>query len=163
MRICIRYAGAKEDAEQLVHDGFIKIFASLPQYQYLGSFEGWMKRIVVRLCIDHIRAQNAQKNEVEHNTVYNDYAHADERHYTDNSILQKIGVEELVILINRLPAKQRMVFNLHVFEDYSHKEIAPLLQISENHSYWLLHQARKQLKDALQHYNNKKTLKHEPE
>lgn len=163
MRICVRYAGNREDAEQWVHDAFVKIFASLHKYEQLGSFEGWMKRITVRLCIDLLRAQNAQKNEVDNKTIYNEHEYADKNYSTDNGILQKIAAEDILELISALPAKQKMVFNLHVFEDYSHKEIAPMLQITENHSYWLLHQARKQLRETLQQKTKKKTLKHEPE
>lgn len=161
MRICVRYATTKEDAEQWVNDGFIKIFASLTQYQYLGSFEGWMKKIMVRFCIDQLRSQNAQKHGVENNTIYNEHEFTDNSHYVDNNIIQKIGADDLTRIINTLPEKQKMVFNLHIFEDYSHKEIAPLLQITENHSYWLLHQARKQLKNILQH-TKKQELKYEP-
>lgn len=161
MRICVRYTTSREDAEQWVHDGFVKIFASLPQYQYLGSFEGWMKKIMVRLCIDQIRTLNTQKHGVENNTIYNEHQFTDTSHYVDNHIVQKIGADDLIRIINSLPEKQKMVFNLHVFEDYSHKEIAPLLQITENHSYWLLHQARKQLKNILQQ-TKKPELKYEP-
>lgn len=162
MRICVRYSKNELDAEQWVHDGFIKIFGCLSQYQFLGSFEGWLKKIMVRFCIDQIRAQNRQKNEVENNTVYNDHSYTDNDHFIDNHVLEKFSAEDMTSVINNLPDKQRMVFNLHVFEEYSHKEIAPMLQITENHSYWLLHQARKQLRETLQKQVPKKTLKYEP-
>lgn len=150
MRICIRYASGREDAEQWVHDGFLKIFGSLHSYQRLGSFEGWMKRIMVRLCIDQLRAQNTKKFAIENNTVYADNDMPESSSYVNNDFLAKTDAEDLVRLINTLPDRQKLVFNLIVFEDYTHKEVAEMLQITENHSYLLLHQARKQLRNNFQ-------------
>jgi len=150
MRICIRYASDREDAEQWVHDGFLKIFGSLHSYQHLGSFEGWMKRIMVRLCIDQLRSQNTRKFAIENNTVYADNDIPEGAGYVNNDFLAKTEAEDLVRLINTLPDRQKVVFNLIVFEDYTHKEVAELLQITENHSYLLLHQARKQLRNNIQ-------------
>ena len=161
MHICVRYAPAREDAEQWVHDGFIKIFSCLHLFRYQGSFDGWMKKIMVRMCIDQLRTQNTQKFGVENNTVYNDHDIADDQHYVNNDFLLKTDADALLQIINTLPDKQRAVFNLIVFEDYSHKEIATALDITENHSYHLLHQARKQLKNALQQQSEKKELKYE--
>lgn len=159
MRICIRYAPAREDAEQWVHDGFLKIFASLPTYQHLGSFEGWLKKIMVRLCIDQLRMQHTRKFATENSTFYN-YEHLPEGiHQVNNDFIEKTKAEDILGMINKLPDKQRVVFNLVVFEDYSHKETAELLQITENYSYLLLHQARKQLQESLS--QNGKKMKHE--
>lgn len=149
MRICMRYANNHEDAEQWVHDAFLKIFDTLHQYAGTGSFEGWLRKITVRVCIDQIRARNTRKNEMETHTVYGDQVAEARAPYVDNDSLHDISKEEVFRLLQRLPEKQRMVFNLVVFEAYSHKEIAVLLQITENHSYWLLHQARKQLKEII--------------
>lgn len=160
MRICIRYAHGREDAEQWVHDGFIKIFDRLPTYQHKGSFEGWVKRIMVRLCIDHLRAQNTRKFETENSTVYPDKEIAEDTYCVTNDFLAKTEAEDLLCMVNSLPDKQRVVFNLIVFEDYSHKEVASLLRITENHSYLLMHQARKHLKKTFQQQAEKK-LKHE--
>lgn len=160
MRICVRYATNKEDAEQWVHDGFVKIFASLPKYKHEGSFEGWLKKIMVRLCIDNLRTQNAQKHEIENNTVY-DSDPAPDVHYVHNDFTLKTDADDLLRIINLLPEKQKMVFNLIVFEDYTHKEVAALLNITENHSYLLLYQARQQLKTHLQKHVEKKEVKYE--
>lgn len=161
MRLAIRYAGSREDAEQWVHDAFLKIFGSLDKYSNLGSFEGWLKKITVRVCLDNLRKNNAQKNEVEMNTVYSDYNLEHHSGYIDNGVVSKMSTEDLLVLLNTLPEKQKTVFNLHVFEDYSHKEISALLSITENNSYWLLHQARKQLKENISTSNKKKELSHE--
>lgn len=155
MRICIRYASGREDAEQWVHDGFLKIFASLPTYRHQGSFEGWLKKIMVRLCIDHLRTKNTRKFETENSTVYYDQDLPDDTYHVSNNFLAKTEAEDLLHMISSLPDKQRVVFNLIVFEDYSHKEVSELLQITENHSYLLLHQARKQLKKTFQKQTEK--------
>ena|SRR6218665_3952102 len=161
MRLAIRYAGSREDAEQWVHDAFLKIFNSLDQYSNLGSFEGWIKKITVRVCIDNLRKNNAQKNEVELNTVYKDQDLADDAGYIHNEVVSKMSAESILALMNTLPEKQKTVFNLHIFEEYSHKEIAALLAITENNSYWLLHQARKNLKENITFSNKKKEVPHE--
>jgi RNA polymerase sigma-70 factor (ECF subfamily) len=160
MRICIRYAPTKEDAEQWVHDGFVKIFASLSSFGHQGSFEGWLKKIMVRLCIDKIRTLNTRKSEIDNTTVYDSDSVADVQ-YVHNDFVVKTDADDLLRIINLLPDKPKMVFNLIVFEDYTHKEVAALLQITENHSYLLLHQARQQLKTHFHNHVAKKDLKYE--
>lgn len=153
----MRYAGTVEDAEQWVHDAFLKIFTSLEQYAASGSFEGWVRKITVRLCIDRLREKKSRKNEVHYHTVYTIHESADTGHYISEDAVSRFTGEEVFRLLNMLPEKQKTVFNLIVFEAYSHKETAALLQISENHSYWLLHQARKQLKEIITLSEHKKT------
>jgi len=160
MRLAVRYAPGREDAEQWTHDAFLKIFNSLAQYGNLGSFEGWIKKITVRVCLDNLRKNNAQKNEVEMNTVYKDQDLAEQAGYIHNDVVSKMSAESILALLNTLPEKQKTVFNLHVFEDYSHKEIAILMDITENHSYWLLHQARKNLKENISCVQKKKEVPH---
>jgi len=161
MRVAIRYAASRQDAEQWVHDAFLKIFGSLAQYGFTGSFEGWVRKITVRVCIDNLRKNQAQKNEVESRTVYDDRDLADHAGYIPNDIFAKMNAESVLQLLQTLPEKQKTVFNLHVFEDYSHKEIATLMEITENHSYWLLHQARKNLKENIIFARKKKEVPYE--
>jgi len=160
MRIAIRYAANKEDAELWVHDAFLKIFNSLEKYSNLGSFEGWVKKVTVRVCIDNLRKDNAQKNEVIMNTIYNEDL-ADSAGYIRNDMFEKMDAEGVLALLNTLPERQKTVFNLNVFEGYNHKEIAALLNITENNSYWLLHQARKNLKENITISYKKKEVPHE--
>lgn len=160
MRIAIRYAANKEDAELWVHDAFLKIFNSLEKYSNLGSFEGWVKKVTVRVCIDNLRKDHAQKNEVVMNTIYNEDL-ADSAGYIHNDMFEKIDAEGVLALLNTLPERQKTVFNLNVFEGYNHKEIATLLNITENNSYWLLHQARKNLKENITISYKKKEVSHE--
>lgn len=157
MKIAIRYAPGREDAEQWVHDGFLKVFAHLGQFKNEGSFEGWIKRIMTRTCIDNLRSRNTLKFEVENNTVYSNYETPAHDPWVSNTVIRKFSSDEVLRLLHTLPEKQRVVFNLHVFEEYEHKEIASLLGITENHSYWLLFQARKKLKERFNGITEKKT------
>lgn len=157
MRIAIRYAPAREDAEQWVHDGFLKIFTHLGQFKNQGSFEGWIKKIMTRTCIDNLRSQNTLKFEVDNKTIYSNYEFPSHDTMISNTVFQKFSTEDVLHLLKVLPEKQRVVFNLHVFEEYEHKEIAGLLGITENHSYWLLYQARKKLKEKFAAVIEKKT------
>lgn len=157
MKIAIRYAGTKEDAEQWVHDGFVKIFAHLDQFRNQGSFEGWLKKIMTRTCIDQLRTSKSLRFEVDNNTVYSNYEHPNHEGFVANDIVEKFSTNDVLNLLRILPEKQKVVFNLHVFEAYNHKEIAGLLGITENHSYWLLHQARKNLREQCSSLTKNKT------
>ncbi|WP_162902856.1 RNA polymerase sigma factor [Taibaiella koreensis] len=157
MKVAIRYAGNREDAEQWVHDGFIKIFAHLKHFRNEGSFEGWIKKIMTRICIDQLRSSNALKFEVDNNTIYSNYELPTHEGFIDNEVLQKFSARDVLHLLNILPEKQKVVFNLHVFEGYNHKEIAEMLRITENHSYWLLHQARKTLRERCSNITSNQT------
>lgn len=157
MKVAVRYARAKEDAEQWVHDGFLKVFANLSQFRNQGSFEGWMRKIMTRTCIDQLRAARTLRFETEQHTVYSNYEIPAHEGFTDNTVISKLSAEDMLHLLHVLPEKQKVVFNMHVFEEYNHKEIAAMLEITENHSYWLLHQARKNLKEQCSSLIKKKT------
>lgn len=156
MKISVRYARNQEDAEQWVHDGFLKVFRSLDQFRHQGSFEGWIKKIMTRTCIDNLRSRNALKFEPDNNIVYSNYELPSHDNPVSNQVLQKLSTEDALRLITILPEKQKIVFNLHVFEEYNHKDIAGMLGITENHSYWLLHQARKNLREQYASLTEKK-------
>lgn len=161
MRICIRYAPNKEDAEQWVQDCFLKIFRNLSKYEAWGSFEGWIKSIVTRVCLDNIRKANTAAFEAEKYTVSTDKIEllADD-FSVRNEALHKYSGEEVIRLLQRLPEKQRVVLNLYVYEAYTHKEIAELLGIKENYSHWLLHQAKKELATII-NAHHPKSVNHE--
>jgi RNA polymerase sigma-70 factor (ECF subfamily) len=106
-----------------------------------------------RVCLDQLRAINAMKNEVDKNTIYNTDSHLLESPI-ENEIHRKLSAADIVHILKKLPEKQKVVFNLYVFEGYSHKEIADVLTITENHSHWLLFQARKTLKSILTNAHN---------
>lgn len=142
--ICLRYSRNKSEAEDVLQEGFIKIFMNIKKFRKEGSFEGWMKRIMVNTAL-----LNSRDN-LKH------YFHAD-----IDSLEQSLHVEsefeindnysakELMNLVQNLPDGYRMVFNLYVFDDYTHKEIAQMLGISEGTSKSQLARARKFLQNKI--------------
>ncbi|MDR2358979.1 MAG: sigma-70 family RNA polymerase sigma factor [Prevotellaceae bacterium] len=123
--VCLRYAGTREVARDLLHDGFIKVFNKIKTYRGEGSFEGWMRKLFVNMALEYLRKKDALKR-------YEDYPASIPA--ADYSVFEKISADELVEKIAVLPAGYRAVFNLYAIEGYSHQEIAALLHISESAS-----------------------------
>ncbi|MGV3630505.1 MAG: RNA polymerase sigma factor [Bacteroidota bacterium] len=140
--VCKRYCKDEQDAEDMLQDGFIKIFSSLDKYKHEGSFEGWVRRIFVNSCLDFLRKQKQ----------LGDTASLDDVSYKieDASFTNKtLEVEDLMQMIARLPKGYQVVFNLFAIEGYTHKEIAELLRISEETSKSQYFRARAHLKNYL--------------
>ena len=140
--ICYRYADNYEDAQDMLNEGFIKIFANLEKYEPNGSFEGWMKRIMANAAVDFQRKYHS------HNDMLSveDLPYVSMNLYDENNALAKLSNDELLQLIQKLPPTSRMVFNLYVFENYSHAEISSMLNMKEGTSHWHLNFARNKLK-----------------
>ncbi len=138
--ICLRYLKNKEEAEDIFTNGFIQIFSNLKSYSGKGSFEGWMKKIMVNECLMEIRKSSDSKNFIE----IEDFPLS-----APETIFSELGVQEILKLIHELPVQQRTVFNLYVFEDYSHEEIAKEMGISIGGSKSQLSRARKKLQDLI--------------
>ncbi|MCX6257512.1 MAG: RNA polymerase sigma factor [Bacteroidia bacterium] len=155
--ICLRYSGAMSDAEDLMHEGFIKVFTNIKQYSGKGSFEGWMKRIFINLSITYFHKKQKHSHfqsldEVKEINLQNAVTDENEEPGTGvKSVIMstEFSVDEIQKAVNELPDGYRMVFNLYVFENYSHKEIADLLKIKENTSKSQLARARKSLQQKL--------------
>jgi len=145
MNVCMRYAMCVEDAEQLLQDGFLKIFNHIQHYKGVGSFEGWMRRIMVNNCLDYLRSKDT-RNKM--NTAHQDIAENNTLSI-EAHVLQAMEYKELLNIIHTLPVTTKTVLNLYVFEGMPHKEIAQLLQISEGTSCWHMHQARKLLQEKI--------------
>jgi RNA polymerase sigma factor (sigma-70 family) len=146
MKVCARYARDMHDAEQLLNDGFLSIFTHISHYEGKGSFEGWMRRIMVNTCLDYLRSKylkNARQ------TALNPDLIEATAPVTGNLALSNLSFRELTALIQSLPAMTRTVFNLFVFEGFNHKEIAGMLDISEGTSSWHVHQGRKLLQQKI--------------
>jgi RNA polymerase sigma factor (sigma-70 family) len=154
MSICCRYATTSEDAEQWVHDGYIKIFNNAEKYSDKGSLEGWLKRIMVNTCLDNLRALKAQYNSP--NLYAKDTSAIGQDYSTTNEAILKMNAAGLLNIINQLPTTQRTIFNMYAVDGYSHKEIAQHLGIKEANSQWHLNQARNFLKGKLDVAVNKK-------
>jgi RNA polymerase sigma-70 factor (ECF subfamily) len=139
LKVCARYAKSMQDAEQLVNDGFLKIFTQVEHFKNAGSFPGWMQRIMVNTCLDYLRGTALKEEMAMH---VNAIPIEETNIPIDNEGIEHIEFKELVGIIQSLPAMTRTVFNLFVFDGYNHKEIGEQLTISEGTSHWHVHQAR---------------------
>ncbi len=140
--ICLRYVRQKEDASDILQDAFVRVFTNLKHYRGEGSFEGWIRRIMVNTAINHYKA----------NIRYSRDLSLDDARpagHIDNEALSRISTEELLKVIQQLPDGFRMVFNLFVIEGYDHKEIAGMLGITESTSKSQLHRAKAALQKKL--------------
>ena len=126
--VCKRYIRQHEDAEDVLIEGLYKALTHINSYKGEGSFEGWVRRIVVNECLMFLRKQ--------HN--FNMVAELDERHHTlpdpDATIVEQLAGQDVLALLDKLPTGYRTVFNLYVIEGYKHREIADILHISINTS-----------------------------
>ena len=146
LKVCARYAKSMQDAEQLLNDGFLKIFTQIELFKNAGSFAGWMQRIMVNTCIDYLRGTALKEDIIMH--VHSIPAEESDIS-VDNDAIENMDFKELVMVIQSLPAMTRTVFNLFVFEGFNHKEISEQLDISEGTSHWHVHQARNMLQKKI--------------
>lgn len=143
--ICLRYVKKAEDAEDVFIEGFFKIFNKIDEYKGEGSFEGWMKRIMVNESLMFLRKNHNLKMTVELTGI----DQADDVR-PDDAILY----EELLEALADLPVGYKTIFNLYVIEGYKHREIAELLGISINTSKSQLILAKKRIQDIIKKKDN---------
>ena len=145
--VCLRYSGNAEDANDLLQEGFIKVYNNLKKFRGEGSFEGWMRRIFVNTSIEHFRKKVKLHNvgEVQENTI-EDF---------DLNILDTLAEKDILTLVHELSPGYKTIFNMHVVEGYSHKEIADMLGITEGTSKSQLARAKGVLKKSLEKRLNK--------
>lgn len=140
--VCMRYADRYEEAQDIVQNGFIKVFKKIDTFSGKGSLEGWIRRIMVNTALDHLRSNKAQRFSVNIDDVDFKLKH-------ESIALGNLQAEDLLKLIRELPVGYRTVFNLYAIEGYSHKEIADQLEISENTSKSQYSRARALLQKKL--------------
>lgn len=140
-----RYLYNPSAAEEVLNDTFYRVFTKLSQYSFTGPIEGWMRRIAINLITDYLRKHTKFEQEVHPE-------HIQETAVDEDWQVGRLAYKELLALIHQLPATQRMVFNMYVFEDMQHKEIAGQLQITENNSRWHLNDARRRLKEKINNH-----------
>lgn len=148
MGVCMRYAGSTDEAADMLNEGFLKVFSNLDKYEDTGSFEAWMKRVVCNAALDYRRKYDKGVDLVDLDEVSDNHL-AD---YQVNDAVAKISSQEIVGLIQQLPSVTRTVFNMFVFEGFSHSEIAQQLNITENTSAWHVNNARTRLKNAIKQF-----------
>jgi RNA polymerase sigma-70 factor (ECF subfamily) len=148
--ICMRYTRDNDQAMDIVQDGFIKVFNSLDKYTGVGSFEGWMRRIIVNLCIDRFRRLKRDVVLFEDSVTLENYEDdVDEEDNEEDNEIYNITQEQIIEAMQQLSPAYRTVFNLYVFENYSHQEIAEALEISIGTSKSNYAKARKNMKKLL--------------
>ena len=146
--ICMRYTRKRDEAEDVLQDGFIKVFQKINTFEGKGSFEGWLKRIMVNTAINYYKS--TKKYQLHEEFDVNNVQHIRNDHEDDTvEIDGPINQEVLLKLISDLPDGYRLVFNMYVFDGMTHKEIASTLEISEGTSKSQLAKARKQLKSRV--------------
>lgn len=134
--VCLQYSGNDEEARDILQEGFIKIFENLGHYKHEGSFEGWIRRIMVNTALEKYRSRNVLHRVDDIGQIPEPDAEPDNDDYAG---LQAV---DLMDIIRELPPKYRMVFNLFAIEGYSHKEISKMMNISEGTSKSNLSRAR---------------------
>ncbi len=141
LAICLRYARHRLEAEDILQDAFIKIFDKIASFEFKGSFESWIRRIVVNTALKNYRKSSFQYEQIGLEEEL-DVA-------IDPVIYNDLHTEELMNLVARLPDGYRIVFNLFAIEGYSHREIAETLNIKESSSRSQLVKARKLLQNMI--------------
>ena len=145
--LCMRYAGDRDTAQDILQDGFVTLFTKLGDYKGDGSFEGWARKIFVTTALMHLRKKDALKMSEELDTVRGMKAETVTQ-------MQNIGYKELMELIMTLPPGFRTVFNMYAIEGYNHKEISDMLGISETTSRTQLSRARIWLQNKIKEREN---------
>ena len=142
--VCLRYAGNAEEAEDILQEGFIKIFKKLDSFRSEGSFEGWVRRIFVNTAIEHFRRKKYLQpvTEKEETSIEGQY----------NSVLDNLAERDILGLVQQLSPGYRTVFNMYVVEGYTHKEIADMLGISEGTSKSQLSRAKVILQEMVRKF-----------
>jgi len=149
--VCMRYAKDRQEAEDILQDGFLKIFGRISQYSGLGSFEGWMKRIIVNTALTNYRQNlkhyykqsidDINESDIELNIAEYDYS-----------------LEELLKVIQNLPPGYRMVFNMYAIEGFQHKEIAEMMGVDVTTSKSQYSRAKKLLRTKLESLKKEKLI-----
>ena len=140
--VCYRFAKSREDAEDMLQEGFIKIFTQLSQYRNEGSLEGWIRRVIVHTCINVLK-----KNKKFSDTV--DITYAQGFHTNEDLVPSLLQAKQIVEYIRSLPLGYRTVLNLYAIEGYSHKEIGVMLEIGESTSRSQYTRAKAMLEEIL--------------
>ena len=141
LSVCYRYTGNQHDAEDVLQDAFIKIFAHIQQFKWEGSFEGWLRRIVVNTALKALQKKKFLFTEINEASSHNKLV--------EPEALSSLQTQQLMNMLQQLPDGYRVVFNLYVIEGYDHEEIANLLNIQPGTSRSQLVKARKMLQQIL--------------
>lgn len=152
MTICLRYLKSEEDALEVLNNSFLKVFSKIKQYKAEGSLEAWIKKIVINSSIDFARSNKSYKDKFIHTSEFSLYSSTEDNENSLDNVPDAgshLSAEQIFELVKGLPPATRIVFNLYVIDEFSHKQIAENLKISEGTSKWHLSNARKILKEKI--------------
>ncbi len=146
--VCLRYAGKVEEAEDILQEGFIKVFNKISTFRGEGSFEGWVRRIFVNTAIEHFRKKTYLQpiTDLEESMLEGKYL----------SVLDSLAEKDIIQLVQQLSPGYRTVFNMYVIEGYTHRQIGDALNISEGTSKSQLSRAKMILQDLVQTFIEKR-------
>jgi RNA polymerase sigma factor (sigma-70 family) len=145
--VCLRYAKNRMEAEDILQEGYIKVFKNLTNFKYKGSLEGWVRRIMVNTAINFYRSSLKYVQSLDDDEM-------NDKDMPNIAMNDLLTTKELLKIIQELPEGYRVVFNLYAIEGYSHKEIAEMLGVSENTSKSQLSRARVVLQNKLKMLNS---------
>jgi RNA polymerase sigma factor (sigma-70 family) len=141
MTVCIRYSSTQAEAEDVMQEAFIRVFAYIHQYRFEGSFEGWLKRVVANTALRILQKKGIRFSEL------NEDVH--DQHIANTEAWSQASEAEILKLISNLPTGYRTVFNMYVLEGYTHEEISAMLRINIGTSRSQLAKARKTLRQQI--------------
>ncbi len=153
--LCVRYSSNEEEAKDLMQEGFIKVFSNIKSYNGKGSFEGWMKRIMINTAISYYK-KNRNKFAVEDVSLLNCRELGSEQEEGVEEIYSEYTSEDLMNALSSLPEQYKLVFNLFCIENHSHADIAQLLSLDEKTSRTRLFRAKKLLQEYLINLSGKR-------
>lgn len=144
--VAMRYASGSDEVEEMMNDGFLKIFSKLELYDRNQSFEAWFKTVMVRTSIDYYRKNHSRVAMVD----------IDDIHYLsyDDHLLERLSAEEILDLMQHLPPAYKTVFSLYIVDGYSHAEIGKMLGINEGTSRSNLSKARVKMQELIKKYTS---------
>tara|TARA_B110000211_G_C14075935_1_gene552045 strand:+ start:2000 stop:2467 length:468 start_codon:yes stop_codon:yes gene_type:complete len=146
MVVCMRYAKDQDEALDMFQEAFIKVFKNLHKFGDKGSFEGWVRRIMVNTSIDHIRKNKKHNQMVELDDVHGSIQVEEDE---SDALLENVNFQDMLLLVQKLSPAYKSVFNLYIVDGYTHKEIADLLEISVGTSKSNLAKAKMNLRKLL--------------
>ena len=141
MGVVKRYIAHEEQAEEVLNNGYLRAFQKIKQFNFQGSFEGWLRKIIFHAVADYVKQNTKYSNQI---------LLVDKEQFVEKDHADKMYYDQLVQLVQQLPDATRTVFNMYVMEGFNHREIGSMLGISEGTSKWHLSEGRKVLKEKIE-------------
>jgi RNA polymerase sigma-70 factor, ECF subfamily len=147
IKICVRYAGDMDGAGIIYNNAMLRVFRHIGNYRHEGKLPGWVKTIVIHCCLDHIKKKGLIREEKLGSLE-------EEQVSIPEEVFARISVKDIQKIISQLPLATSTVFNLYIYEGFTHKQVGEALGISDGTSKWHVNEARRLLKTKLEHFLN---------